>query len=72
MMLAMMREIALIARVKESEIWVYLCNLAPTDMVEYGHVLPAPGQEQAWFDELPTELQAYLSGLGTNRDTFKL
>ncbi|GEP04324.1 tautomerase family protein [Methylobacterium oxalidis] len=72
MMLAMMREVAAIARVKETEIWVYLCNLAPTDMVEYGHVLPAPGQERAWFDALPEALRTYLSGLGTNRDSFKL
>ncbi|MCE4225873.1 hypothetical protein HCU64_19145 [Methylobacterium sp. C25] len=72
MMLAMMRAVAGIARVKESEIWVYLCNLEPTDMVEYGHVLPKPGEEQAWFDALPSELQAYLADLGTSRGTFKL
>src|ERR1700751_5025680 len=34
MMLRIMREVAQITGVKEESIWVYLCNLAPTDMVE--------------------------------------
>lgn len=72
MMLAMMRAVAEIAGVEESEIWVYLCNLAPTDMVEYGHVLPQPGQEQAWFDALPAELKTYLAALGTDGGKFTL
>ncbi len=53
-------------------IWVYLCNLEPTDMVEYGHVLPAPGDEQAWFEKLPQPLKDYLAGLGTNKKNFSL
>lgn len=72
LMLAIMRAVAPIAGVKESEIWVYLCNLEPTDMVEYGHVLPAPGQEKAWFDALPESLRTYLQNLGTGRDGFAL
>ena len=72
LMLAIMRDVAEIAGVRQSEVWVYLCNLAPTDMVEYGHVLPEPGQEQAWFDALPADLRAYLEGLGTDRSAFRL
>ncbi|WP_020179722.1 tautomerase family protein [Methylopila sp. M107] len=72
MMLAMMRAVAAIANVKDTEIWVYLNNLAPTDMVEYGHVLPRPGEEQAWFDALPAELRSYLAGLGTDGGSFTL
>src|SRR5258705_5721674 len=53
-----------IAGINEDSIWVYLCNLEPTDMVEYGHVLPAPGDEQAWFENLPQSLKDYLAGLG--------
>ena len=51
---------------------MYVCNLEPTDMVEYGHVLPRPGQEGAWFDSLPAKLQAYLRSLGVTRDNFTL
>jgi hypothetical protein len=41
------------------------CNLAPDDMMEYGRVLPPPGQEQAWFEALPPELQRHLASTGT-------
>jgi hypothetical protein len=41
-------------------------------MIEYGHVLPAPGDEQAWFEKLPQPLKDYLAGLGTNKKNFSL
>jgi phenylpyruvate tautomerase PptA (4-oxalocrotonate tautomerase family) len=72
MMLRMMEEISRITGVKEEEIWVYVCNLAPTDMVEYGHVLPKPGAETAWFDGLPKSLQDRMIALGTSREKFTL
>jgi hypothetical protein len=72
MMLGMMRAVAKIAGLKEESIWVYLSNLEPTDMVEYGHVLPEPGAEQEWFNELPESLKDYLVKLGTDRNRFVL
>lgn len=71
-MLNIMRDVSQIAGIKEESIWVYLCNLEPTDMVEYGHVLPAPGEEKAWFGSLPESLRLYLAGLGTHKDNFTL
>ena len=32
--------------VPESVVWVYLNDLARTDMVEFGHVLPEPGESR--------------------------
>ncbi len=72
MMLRIMKEVSRITNAKEEEIWVYLCNLEPTDMLEYGHVLPQPGEEADWFSRLPKPLQDYLAQLGTTRDTFTL
>jgi phenylpyruvate tautomerase PptA (4-oxalocrotonate tautomerase family) len=72
LMLAIMRDVSAIAAVPEASIWVYLCNLEPTDMVEFGHVLPAPGDEQNWFDGLPPDLQTYLTGLRAKGETFQL
>ena len=72
LMLAIMRDVARIAVVEEASIWVYLCNLEPTDMVEYGHVLPLPGREKEWFEGLPKALQDYLVSLGTKKDKFVL
>ena len=72
LMLAIMRDVARIAGIVEASIWVYLCNLEPTDMVEYGHVLPLPGREKEWFDGLPSALRDYLVSLGTKKRDFAL
>jgi phenylpyruvate tautomerase PptA (4-oxalocrotonate tautomerase family) len=72
MSLRIMQEVSRITDVKHDNIWVYLCNLAPTDMVEYGHVLPKPGEERAWFDNLPVTLRTYLASLGTTKENFTL
>jgi len=71
-MLRMVEEVSRITGVKGQDVWVYLCNLSPTDMVEYGHVLPKPGEETAWFDRLPKSLQDYMKKLGTTREAFTL
>ena len=72
LMMNIMQDVSRIAGIPSSSVWIYLCNLAPTDMVEYGHVLPAPGQEQQWFASLPETLQQYLTGLGMRSDEFRL
>jgi phenylpyruvate tautomerase PptA (4-oxalocrotonate tautomerase family) len=72
LMLSIMRDVSAIAKVREESIWVYLCNLEPTDMVEYGHVLPPPGKEQEWFESLPAPLQSHLKGLGAKQETLRL
>ena len=72
LMLQIVKEVGQIAGVAEDLIWVYLCNLAPADMIEYGHVLPAPGAEQAWFEGLPQALRDYLISLGTDAKSFAL
>ena len=41
-------------------------------MVEYGRVLPKPGDETAWFDRLPKSLQDYMKKLGTTSEAFTL
>jgi phenylpyruvate tautomerase PptA (4-oxalocrotonate tautomerase family) len=72
LMVQIVKEVSQIAGISEESIWVYLCNLEPTDMIEYGHVLPAPGNEKAWFERLPQSLQDYLAGLGTTKNNFGL
>lgn len=67
LILAITEDVSVIAAVPAASIWVYLCNLEPTDMVEFGHVLPRPGEEQLWFEGLPPALQSYLSGLGAKQ-----
>ena len=71
MMLNIMEDISRITQISQEHIWVYVCNLAPTDMVEYGHVLPLPGKEKGWFENLPVSLQRYLTASARPRKTLR-
>ena len=43
--------------VDKGNIWVYLVDLKPDQMIEYGEILPKPGQESVWLNALPINLQ---------------
>ena len=38
-------------------VWVYLEDLLPDQMIEYGEVLPKSGQEKKWFNSLSLSLK---------------
>ena len=46
-----------------SVVWVYLNELAHNDMLEFGHVLAKPGDEQSWFEDLPSDLRDHMVAL---------
>ncbi len=41
-------------------VWVYLEDLLPDQMIEYGEVLPKSGQEKKWFNSLSPSLKKRL------------
>ncbi len=45
-------------------VWAYLVDLPPANMVEFGHVLPEPGGEDAWLASLETVDREYIEDLG--------
>lgn len=45
-------------------VWVYLVEIPPAQMVEYGHVLPEAGEEAAWLAGLPEEDRQRLLAMG--------
>ena len=45
-------------------VWVYVTEIPARQMAEYGHVLPEPGDEQAWLDRLPAEDRTYMQSVG--------
>ncbi|MFF3575113.1 tautomerase family protein [Nocardia jiangxiensis] len=47
-------------QISSSAVWVYLSELSPGDMVEFGHALPEPGAERSWFDNLPPNVHNQL------------
>ena len=67
MMLNIMRTVKDITGLIEDNIWVYVNNLLPIDMVEYGHVLPSSGEEQQSFTNLPPRLSEYLESMGLRK-----
>ena len=44
-------------------VWVYLSELSHSDMVEFGSVLPVPGDEAAWIEGLEPEIRDHLRDL---------
>ena len=45
---------------KKEFVWVYLEDLLPDQMIEYGKILPRSGQEKKWFDSLSSSLRQRL------------
>ena len=43
--------------------WVYIIDLLPSQMIEYGEVLPKSGKETEWFNNLSSKLRSKLSVL---------
>ena len=52
-----------VLKIPDSVVWVYLNELVYTDMVEFGRVLPEPGDEQRWVEHLPPDLRDHLVSL---------
>ena len=57
-----LREIVLKnTRLKKDNIWIYILDLKPSQMIEYGEILPKSGGEKKWFKNLPTKLKKRLN-----------
>ncbi len=55
-----------IAGIGTEDIWVYLQDLAPSQMLEFGRVLPEPGAEAAWRAGFSPEKIAALKSAGVD------
>tara|TARA_B100001057_G_C22268777_1_gene726106 strand:+ start:50 stop:490 length:441 start_codon:yes stop_codon:yes gene_type:complete len=52
------------SKLNETQIWVYIVDLPPSQMIEYGEVLPESGKEKQWFTNLSKKLKIKLSKIG--------
>ena len=50
-------------KLKKDFIWVYLEDLLPQQMIEYGEILPKSGGEKKWFKSLSISLRKRLKRL---------
>ena len=51
------------SKLDEAQVWVYIIDLPPSQMIEYGAVLPESGKENEWFSNLSPKLRKKLSAL---------
>ena len=49
------------SKLDETQVWVYIVDLPPSQMIEYGAVLPESGKESEWFNNLSRKLKDKLS-----------
>ena len=49
------------SKLDETQVWVYINDLPPSQMIEYGAVLPESGKESKWFNNLSRKLKDKLS-----------
>jgi len=47
----------------KEQIWIYIVDLIPAQMIEYGEILPPSGKENEWFSSLSSGLQIKLKAL---------
>ena len=52
------------SKLDETQVWVYIIDLPPSQMIEYGEVLPESGKEKLWFSKLSKKLKKKLSKIG--------
>jgi len=43
------------------QIWAYIDEIVPSQMIEYGQILPAVGDDGVWFSTLPASIQKKLN-----------
>lgn len=48
-----------------TQTWVYVVDLPPSQMIEYGHILPEPGTEAQWLTSLPACDRALMESTGS-------
>ena len=52
------------SKLDETQVWIYIVDLPPSQMIEYGEVLPESGKEKEWFSRLSKKLKKKLSKIG--------
>jgi phenylpyruvate tautomerase PptA (4-oxalocrotonate tautomerase family) len=64
--------VAKVADVSEEAVWIYLCDLPPWNIMEWGHIMPhlqaavgdrALPDDSSWFEALSAPMQASLKAL---------
>ncbi|MBE7201186.1 MAG: tautomerase family protein [Parafilimonas terrae] len=60
LMTRIMRETSAILGISEQDVWVYISDIPALGVLEFGTVLPEPGEEEQWLAALPEALREKL------------
>lgn len=60
-------EVAQAAGFDPSCVWVYISKMPARQMIEFGRILPEPGEEAAWNDAWSAADKAHLATVGITR-----
>ena len=61
MLQRIMRESSEILGISEQAVWVYISDIPAHGVLEFGNVLPEPGEEEKWLASLPVALREKLA-----------
>jgi hypothetical protein len=61
-------DVAIASQMKPSSVWVYLSELPPNQMIEFGRVLPLHGKEAEWSAALPKAEKVRLEKIGLRKE----
>ena len=64
MLRRIMRETSEILGISEQAVWVYISDIPAHGVLEFGNVLPEPGDEARWLASLPADLREKLARVG--------
>jgi len=54
-----------ISKIAGHQIWAYIDEIIPGQMIEYGQILPTVGDDKVWFSTLPGNIQKKLNYLNS-------
>ncbi|WP_166262070.1 tautomerase family protein [Marinobacter salicampi] len=57
-----LEQLSKIAGITPEDIWIYLQEIPPAQMIEFGRFLPTPGQEEEWKKAISSKKQTDFSG----------
>ncbi|WER50806.1 4-oxalocrotonate tautomerase [Cupriavidus sp. WKF15] len=57
-------DVCQIPKVDKVSVWIYLSELPPGQMVEYGEFLPKPEQESQWMAALDPSVRSFMERVG--------
>jgi hypothetical protein len=65
MIALMAKAVGDVAKVENSrDVWVYVGELPARQMIEFGHLLPEPGDEPAWTAALSAADREFMQSIG--------